>query len=107
MRCYTTHHPFPLDLSPSQLLDLLYRQPNCSFTQPNYSTHPSVFHELLCQLSHTSSHLLPLILLETYATSHHLHTKINPFFLLMECDFAVKFDMRFNNVALNLLIEAN
>ncbi|KAG5040968.1 hypothetical protein JHK85_013444 [Glycine max] len=48
-----------------------------------------------------------LVFLETYVTSHHLHAKINPIFLLMERDFVVKPNTHFNNVALSLLLNAN
>ncbi|KAG5029485.1 hypothetical protein JHK87_012999 [Glycine soja] len=48
-----------------------------------------------------------LVFLETYATSHHLHAKINPIFLLMERDFVVKPNTHFNNIVLSLLLNAN
>lgn len=129
-----THHPLPPDFSPSQLLDLLRRQPDESSAlrlfqwasaQPNYSAHPSVFHELLRQLARAGSFdsmltllrqmhssKIPvdestfLIFLETYANSE-LHSEINPLIHLMERDFAVKPDTRFYNVALSLLVKAN
>ncbi|KAG2401508.1 Pentatricopeptide repeat-containing protein [Vigna angularis] len=94
-------------------------------TQPNYSAHPSIFHELLGQLDRVGSidsmlSLLNqmhssacpvdestfLIFLETYA-NFELHAEINTVIHLMEHDFALKPHTRFYNVALNLLVKAN